>query len=149
PAAGVRSLNKAKCVRVERLGALAQTRDTQVLADELPCLGVQLDEGRRFSPTTESFDADAACSGEEIQEARVLDLGSENVEKRRLDSIHDRSNVGRLRRLELASLGDARNHAHQLSPRLREVLLCAWPRAGAADAAPARVRCSARSVAST
>src|SRR4029077_8538642 len=95
------------------------------------------------------LDAHTTGSGEKIQEARALDLGSENVEEGRLDPIHDRADVGRFRRLELASLGDTRNNAHQLSPRLREVLLCAWPRAGGDDAPLVRARCSARSVAST
>src|SRR5262249_41259026 len=132
-----------------RLGARPQAGDAQIHADELPCLGVQLDKGRRRSPTAEGLNADPARAGEEVEKTRALDLWGEDVEERRFDALHDRADVGRLRRLELPSLRPPRHDSHQFSPRRRAVLLWVWPRVEADWELLERARCSARSVAST
>src|SRR5579863_7859122 len=112
----VRILQELEGISLERLGAVAQAGDLQVFTHQGQHLRVHLNECRAGGPTAQRLNPDAAGSGKEVQEASILDLDGEDIEKRLLDSLHNWASTACFWPFQLAPLRLTGHYSHTAPP---------------------------------
>jgi len=81
--------------------AISETCARKILADRFDGARIEFVEMGEIRAAAQSLDADAARTGEEIEEARPADIRANNVEERFFNPIHDGAGIGAGNMLQL------------------------------------------------
>ena len=118
--AGREFFERAEGVDGEDMGSAGDCERFEIAADQDGGGGVVLDEHYFCCTTADRFDANGASAGEDVEEARTADVGTEDVEEGFAEAVAGGTEGGALETFQDAAAVFASDDAHCLRNRTVE-----------------------------